>query len=121
MKSTGTWSSIATGFALFAAGLAFSWGPALLTAAVEAPPALAEVRQMLDRRCAVASSPVGAWQPERAAALADGIWASPGQGQCLLKRHDMSLEDFELLMSQIADDQSLSRRYAKARRLGTVL
>jgi hypothetical protein len=67
-------------------------------------------------RCAPRFAPPTAAEPERAAELADALWANPDDSACLLGQYGLSGDDFVVLMETIAEDYDASRRYAAARR-----
>ena len=51
----------------------------------------------------------------RAAAIAGEIAESPDDTEAILEDHDMTIEQFEALMYEVAADPELSERYEKAR------
>jgi len=50
----------------------------------------------------------------RAAAIAREIQADPEQTEAILEDHELSIEEFEALMYEVAGDPELSERYEAA-------
>jgi hypothetical protein len=53
-------------------------------------------------------------QALRAAAIAREIQADPEQTEAILEQHELSIEEFEALMYEVAGDPELSERYEAA-------
>jgi hypothetical protein len=51
---------------------------------------------------------------ERAAEIAGEMRAEPDRSAQILEEHDMTIEEFEALMYEVASDPELSRRYSEA-------
>jgi len=61
--------------------------------------------------CALACDDEPEGPAERAAEIAQEIQASPDDAEEILEDHEMSIDDFEALMYEIAADPELSERY----------
>jgi hypothetical protein len=55
----------------------------------------------------------------KAAAIADAIASNPAQMESILEKHGMTTEEFEALLYEISEDETLSNAYEAARKVPT--